>query len=124
MLPFAKATLKLSRSALQSLDWWLRYVLTKPVDNNYYTALMLLVVGDVWQSKVHPKMAVVKPETKMKLNEQQALALSICFMEFDYFDAPVDYQGHLYTISQSLPKLRYDEAFRFSPPLIYEASSP
>lgn len=113
---FPKHTLKLNGTALRALDWWLRYVIEQvQVKENYYVVLMALTLSDVYQRKVYPKTAIVKPETSVKLSPQETLALFLSFSRYDYFDAPQVYQPHLYFISEGLPRVRREDE-QFIPP--------
>ena len=63
-------------------------------------------------------MAFIKQETKINLNDREALALGISFLSFDLFDAPEIMQVILHNIKMKMPRLREGEATYFEIPII------
>lgn len=116
-----KTTLKLSPTSMEALAWWLRHVVTSlPSDSNYHDVLLGLNIGQLYEKKVFPKLATVSAERKIKLSEIETLALTISFLRWDYFEAPGAYQACLYSIFDSLPRLRYDQHDRWITPLMLD----
>jgi hypothetical protein len=109
-----KKSIKFSENGIVALQWWVMFVMNQKT-YNYHERLLQLVLRNLWEKKVHPKTAYVR-ECSIKFSEMEHLALSLSFMAYDHFDAPLDYQAELYHLASCLPKLRYDQPALFLTP--------